>query len=91
MLETYKKAKVDLGEILSACEYIDDESIKCCKENLKLKPPIDPYPYYMMIETAGSNSTHDEEKLNTFLEDAMGKKLVTDGTVASEPSHMKVI
>ncbi len=70
---------------------MDNETIKCADENMKLKPPIDSsYPYYMMIETAGSNVTHDEEKLNSFLEDAMNQNLVTDGTVSGIPSQMKV-
>lgn len=36
----------------------------------------------------GSNATHDEEKLNTFLESTMNSGLINDGTVASEPSKM---
>ncbi|OXA50134.1 D-2-hydroxyglutarate dehydrogenase, mitochondrial [Folsomia candida] len=80
VLETYQKARNDLGEILSACEYIDNETMKCAEENMNLKAPISSYPYYMMIETAGSNAVHDEDKLNSFLEDSMKLNLVTDGT-----------
>lgn len=36
----------------------------------------------------GSNGTHDEEKLNNFLEEVLGSGIVADGTVASEPSRM---
>lgn len=44
----------------------------------------------MMIETSGSNGKHDEEKLSMFVEKAMEKKFVSDGTIASQPSHIKV-
>lgn len=88
VLKTYVAAKSKLGEILSSCEFIDRSSLECVEENLKLKPPISSHEYYMLIETSGSNGTHDEEKLNIFLEDVLGSGIVDDGTVASEPSRM---
>jgi len=48
-------------------------------------------PFYVLIETAGSNSAHDQEKLESFLEKAMEDGLVEDGTMASEPSKIKAI
>jgi len=48
-------------------------------------------PFYVLIETAGSNAAHDEEKLHSFLEETMSSGLVDDGTVASEPSKIKAI
>ncbi|VEN44639.1 unnamed protein product [Callosobruchus maculatus] len=39
--------------------------------HLKLKSPLEVHPFYMVIETHGSNNDHDEEKLNLFLESAM--------------------
>jgi len=91
VLEAFKKAKKDLGEILSACEYIDSESFECAAQNMKLKIPIEGHPYYMIIETAGSNSIHDEEKLTKFLETSVANEVVKDGTVTSEPGRMKVL
>lgn len=44
----------------------------------------------MLLETSGSNSIHDEEKLSTFLESTMQKGDVLDGTVTNEPSKMAV-
>ncbi|XP_050723158.1 D-2-hydroxyglutarate dehydrogenase, mitochondrial-like isoform X2 [Eriocheir sinensis] len=88
VLETFVAAKKQLGEILSACELIDRSSIEAVEKNLKLKVPISSHEYYMLIETSGSDGTHDEEKLNTFLEDALGSGIVADGTVASESSRM---
>lgn len=51
-------------------------------------PPTD-CPFYIVIETSGSDPTHDGEKLHNFLEAAMSSSLVTDGTVATEESKAK--
>lgn len=48
-------------------------------------------PFYIVIETAGSNATHDEEKLHKFLEEVMTSSLVTDGTVATEATKIKAL
>lgn len=48
-------------------------------------------PFYVVIETSGSDPTHDGEKLNNFFEEAMTLSLVTDGTVATEESKIKVL
>lgn len=45
----------------------------------------------MLIETSGSRSDHDEEKLNSFLEKSMESGRVLDGTVTTEPSKIKQI
>lgn len=47
--------------------------------------------FYIVIETSGSDSTHDEEKLHNFLEAAMTSSMVIDGTVATEDSKIKVL
>lgn len=52
-------------------------------------PSLSDSPFYVLIETLGSNSTHDEEKLNNFLEQAMTSGLVTDGTVATDHKKIK--
>lgn len=52
-------------------------------------PSLSDSPFYVLIETSGSNSTHDEEKLNNFLEQAMTSDLVTDGTVATDEKKIK--
>lgn len=48
-------------------------------------------PFYIVIETSGSDAAHDGEKLHNFLEAAMTSSLVTDGTVATEESKIKVL
>lgn len=55
-----------------------------------LRSPIEKYPFYMLIETSGSNMNHDEEKLTNFLESSMEQGIVLDGTVTNEPTKMRV-
>lgn len=47
--------------------------------------------FYIVIETSGSDPTHDEEKLHKFLEAATTSSLVIEGTVATEDSKIKVL
>nr|CAH7759828.1 unnamed protein product [Callosobruchus chinensis] len=91
ILKTLKKAKSDLGEILSSCEMMDHLSLDVVTSHLKLKSPLEVHPFYMVIETHGSNNDHDEEKLNSFLESAMEEGLIMDGTATNEVSKMKSI
>lgn len=57
--------------------------------HLFYSPSLSGSPFYVLIETSGSNSSHDEEKLNSFLEQAMTSGLVTDGTVAVDDKKIK--
>ncbi len=44
----------------------------------------------MLLETSGSNGTHDEEKLNHFLETSMNDGAIRDGTVTNNPTKINV-
>ncbi|CAI5738698.1 unnamed protein product [Peronospora destructor] len=50
---------------------------------------MDRHSYYVLIETSGSNSDHDMEKLNEYLEDVMGSGVVVDGTVAQDEAQAR--
>ncbi|XP_031343457.1 D-2-hydroxyglutarate dehydrogenase, mitochondrial-like isoform X2 [Photinus pyralis] len=91
ILRTYSRAKKELSEILSSCEMMDASSLDVVTSHLKLKSPLGEFPFYMVIETSGSNEKHDEEKLNAFLESVMGDGIVADGTVTNEPSKIRLI
>ncbi|KAK5646932.1 hypothetical protein RI129_005396 [Pyrocoelia pectoralis] len=91
ILQTYERAKNDLSEILSSCEMMDERSLDVVTSHLKLKSPIGDFPFYMVVETSGSNEKHDEEKLNAFLEGVMSEGIVADGTVTNEPGKMRAI
>ena len=88
MLRTFRKARTDLGEILSSCEFMDAGSMDTVVGNLGLKNPIAENRFYLLIETSGSKSEHDEEKLGQFLDGVMGEGLVADGTVASSQTQI---
>ncbi|XP_068607809.1 D-2-hydroxyglutarate dehydrogenase, mitochondrial [Brachionichthys hirsutus] len=91
LLKTFQLCRCMLGEILSAYEFLDGECMKLLNTHLKLPNPIADCPFYVVMETSGSNQTHDGEKLHSFLEEALASSLVTDGTVATEESKMKAL
>jgi FAD/FMN-containing dehydrogenase len=91
VLQTFKQAKQNLGEILSACEYMDKSAVESVTRNLNVRNPIGDFPFYMIIEASGSNEKHDEEKLNGFLEKIMADGVVQDGTVASDYTQIRSI
>ncbi|CAH0727868.1 unnamed protein product, partial [Brenthis ino] len=91
ILKLYTNAKSSLGEILSAFEMADNFSIRSTVTNLKLSNPIADYPFYVLVETHGSDEAHDNEKLSRFLNQGMESGLIIDGTVTSEPTKMKNI
>lgn len=57
----------------------------------EFSPPLGEYPFYLLLETSGSNLKHDDEKLSTFLEKAMDRGLVLDGVSTNEPSKIAQI
>ncbi|NXJ11187.1 D2HDH protein, partial [Odontophorus gujanensis] len=87
--ETFTTCRAMLGEILSAYEFMDEKCMELVVKHLGLSNPLRGSPFYVLIETSGSNSTHDEEKLNSFLEQATTSGLVTDGTVAVDDKKIK--
>eukprot|EP01127_Copromyxa_protea_P009800 TRINITY_DN2333_c0_g2_i1.p1 TRINITY_DN2333_c0_g2~~TRINITY_DN2333_c0_g2_i1.p1 ORF type:complete len:495 (-),score=137.86 TRINITY_DN2333_c0_g2_i1:61-1545(-) len=87
------KAKSELGEILSAFEFFDSHCMDLLLEDHKTKknPLEDDCKFYVLIETSGSNETHDKEKLNNFLESTLDQGLVSTGTVAESETQQKDI
>uniref|UniRef100_A0A7S4NJF4 FAD-binding PCMH-type domain-containing protein n=1 Tax=Paramoeba aestuarina TaxID=180227 RepID=A0A7S4NJF4_9EUKA len=84
-----RQAKEELGEILSAFEFLDQKSLDLVLEFF----PDYRYPlsindnndnFYVLIETQGSDEGHDIDKLMKFLEKAMESEetKVKDGTIA---------
>jgi (R)-2-hydroxyglutarate---pyruvate transhydrogenase len=88
--QAFREAKGQLGEILSAFELMDGDSQRIVHEVRQNKKPLDgEYPFYCLIETSGSNSEHDYEKLEKFLEDVMSNEIVLDGVVAQDETQIK--
>jgi len=59
--------------------------------NLKLMNPLKEHNFYIVVETSGSNQSHDEEKLNAFLETVMGSEIINDGIITTEPSKIRIL
>lgn len=82
----FVKAKKNLSEILSAFEFMDRGSIECTIEYLKnMDFPLNGrYQFYLLIETSGSNKTHDDEKLKAFLKGAVDQQLLNEYHIAND-------
>ncbi|XP_046451925.1 D-2-hydroxyglutarate dehydrogenase, mitochondrial-like [Daphnia pulex] len=87
VLETLRLSKQNLGEILSSCELIDASSLECVTSQLKLKSPVNHFPFYILLETSGSNADHDAEKLNSLLEMLLKNGTIVDGTIAVDSTQ----
>lgn len=84
----FREAKKKLGEILSAFELMDGGSQRLFSTVSGTKLPLEgEHPFYVLIETQGSNGEHDSEKLEAFLEHVMGEEIVQDGVVAQDASQ----
>lgn len=44
----------------------------------------------MLLETSGSNENHDNEKITAFLQSALERGDIIDGTITNEPGKMLV-
>lgn len=86
----FRKAKQQLSEILSAFEMMDSQSQKLYQRASGNRLPLEgEHPFYCLIETSGSNTDHDSEKLNAFLEHVMGEEIVSDGVVAQDETQIQ--
>ncbi len=94
VIDIFKLAKRDLNEILSAFEFMDTESMKSVKENLKLENPfkLDTVcDFYCLAETHGSCDEHDKAKIETFYSSLVKAKLSTDAIIAENDTQFKYI
>lgn len=87
----FVKAKKDLAEILSAFEFMDSYSQDLTRKHLAsvIHPFEEKYPFYVLIETSGSNKEHDDAKLEAFLESVIEEGLVVDGVVAQDETELQ--
>ena len=83
--KAFRVAKSQLSEILSAFELMDGQSQDIVRTVTGKKHPLEnSHPFYCLIETSGSNSEHDSEKLEKFLEHVMDEGIVSDGVLAQD-------
>ena len=45
----------------SAFEFMDNDAMQTVAENLGYTNPIGEHPFYVLVETSGSNDVHDGE------------------------------
>ena len=53
LLVLLREARLCLGEILSAVEFMDSEAMRLVTTYLNLSNPINDHPFYMLIEISG--------------------------------------
>lgn len=53
VLEVFRECKKSLGEILSAFEFMDADSMNVITDNLRLNNPISSHHFYILVETSG--------------------------------------
>lgn len=88
--KAFQEAKGQLSEILSAFELMDGHSQDLVHKVTNNKRPLESeHPFYCLIETSGSNSEHDTEKLEAFLEYVMEQEIVSDGVVAQDETQVR--
>lgn len=89
-----------LGEILSAVEFVDATAMELTLRTLLMPKDapltaVPPYPlsqqcpFYVVVETAGSNASHDSEKLSAFLDTVTADGTVVDGAVAQDAKQAR--
>ncbi|KAF2754691.1 hypothetical protein EJ05DRAFT_468456 [Pseudovirgaria hyperparasitica] len=87
--EAFKEAKSQLSEILSAFEMMDGRTQNIVHNIKSTSKPLEgDYPFYCLVETSGSNSEHDNEKLQSFLEYVMENEIVADGVLAQDQTQV---
>lgn len=90
VMKTFVQAKAELGEVLSAFEFMDHNCQVLAKHHLQTSHPLeDEHPFYVLIETSGSKGEHDMEKLELFLENAFEKETIQDGVIAQDETQLK--
>nr|CAB3455894.1 unnamed protein product [Digitaria exilis] len=90
-------ARRNLGEILSAFEFMDNNCIDLVHcfvleamrhlEGVQNPLPASQTKFYVLIETTGSDESYDKTKLEAFLLRSMEDGLVTDGVIAQDISQ----
>lgn len=86
----YKKAKEELQEIISAFEFFDEAAYKLVKKHMNVTDPLTTQaPFYLLIETHGSNKEHDDAKLHSFLATIKELNAAQEGYVAKDEKQIR--
>lgn len=63
---------------------MDSMCMDLVEKHLQVSNPIGKAPFYVLVEVSGSQETHNQEKLDNFIEKVMSESYVSDGTVATD-------
>jgi len=91
VLQTLSCAKDELGEVLSAFEFMDEEvlNIVATEKTIPLtRGDGKNYRFCVLVETQGTNNAHDNEKIESFLQKVMDNHYVIDGVMAQNLSQV---
>jgi len=93
-----RAARDELGEVLSAAEFVDAAAMRLTLDGLRRAAPLAapapgaPEPaFYFFVETAGARAAHDAEKLGDFLSGALAAGTVTDGALAADEAKARAL
>lgn len=92
VLATMDLAKSCLGEILAAFEWMDKAIVELIRSSHTLRFPLEQSEtslHYALVETHGSDESHDKEKMERFLERAIAAGLLADGVLAQDLSQAR--
>jgi FAD/FMN-containing dehydrogenase len=90
-----QRARRDLGEVLSACEFWDGPAMRLVLSSpaaaaRHLQDPMDEvYPFYVLVEAQGARPAHDAEKMEALMSDALASGLAVHGVFADSPARAK--
>jgi FAD/FMN-containing dehydrogenases len=89
--KTLTCAKDELGEILAAFEFIDEQMLDQVgnRKKIPVKHGERNYPFCILLETQGSNDEHDMAKLESFVEKSITLGNVVDGTLAQDMKQVR--
>lgn len=92
-LSALNMAKNELGEILSAFEFFDSTSLNLVLKHIPNVRHVlqEETPFYVLLETSGSDPDHDSEKLSNLLEKLMLENVVCDGSLAQDESQASLM
>ncbi|SPO21558.1 probable DLD2 - D-lactate dehydrogenase [Ustilago trichophora] len=88
----FGQVKKHCGEILSAFEFFDQTSFDVVQKHATshVRDPFEArHPFYVLIETSGSNKDHDDEKLQVLLEHLMEEGMIQDGVLAQDETQLQ--
>eukprot|EP00924_Labyrinthula_sp_SR-Ha-C_P013716 augustus_masked-scaffold_5-processed-gene-11.36-mRNA-1 protein AED:0.01 eAED:0.03 QI:0/-1/0/1/-1/1/1/0/495 len=81
--------KASLAEVVSAVEFWDDQAMHLHMGRDVRNPFSLVFPFYLLVETNGSNVDHDIEKIENFIEEMVSEDLLFNENSAVLASTLK--